>query len=119
MVPSLGYVGACLSTIVAELFVFALALYFLGRYADYRLPAAYLWKPLIAAGLMAGVAYLGRGWPTLLGSVLLFPLAGAAYGIGLVLLGGVSADEIAAVRGILSDLGKLRFGLVRGRGQGT
>jgi O-antigen/teichoic acid export membrane protein len=119
LVPSLGYVGACLSTILAELFVFSLALHFLGRYAGYRLPAAYIWKPLIAAGLMGAVAYVGRDWTTFLGLALLFPLAVAAYGAGLLLLRAISADEMLAVRGILSDLGKLRFRLVPGRGPGT
>ncbi|MGD8623302.1 MAG: flippase [Anaerolineae bacterium] len=119
LVPSLGYVGACLSTILAELFVFSLALYFLGRYAGYRLPAAYIWKPLIAAGFMGAVAYVGRDWTTFLGLALLFPLAVAAYGAGLLLLGGISADEMLAVRSLLSDLGKLRFRLVPGRGPGT
>ncbi len=117
MVPSLGYIGACLSTIAAELFVFLLALYLLRRYAGYRLPLAYVWKPLVAAALMAGVAYLGSGWSNVLGLVLLLPLAVAAYAGGLLLLGGVGADEITALRGILSELGKLRIHLMPGRGQ--
>jgi O-antigen/teichoic acid export membrane protein len=118
MVPSLGYVGACLSTIAAELFVFLLALYLLWRYADYRVPLAYVWKPLVAAALMAAVAYLGRDWPAILGLVILFPLAIAAYSGGLLLLGGIGDDEIGAVRGILSELVELRFRLVPGRGRG-
>jgi peptidoglycan biosynthesis protein MviN/MurJ (putative lipid II flippase) len=118
LVPTLGYLGACLSTIAAESFVFVLTLYFLKRYAAYTLEPSYVWKPLVAAALMAAVAYVGRGWPTILGLVLLLPLAMAAYLGGLLLLGGVSAEEILTARRVVSELGKLRFRHVPGRGQG-
>jgi O-antigen/teichoic acid export membrane protein len=119
MVPSLGYIGACLSTILAELFVFSLALFLLRRYADYRLPLAHIWKPLFAGALMAGVAYVGRDWSNFLGLVLLFALAAAVYAGALVLTGGVSLDEILTVKSILSDLGRQGFRPAPGRRPGT
>jgi O-antigen/teichoic acid export membrane protein len=119
LVPSLGYLGACLSTIIAEVFVFVMSLYFLKRYADYSLRPSYLWKPVFAAALMAGVAYIGSAWSNLLGLVLLFAAAVAVYAGALVLTGGVSLDEILTVKRILSDLGRQGFRPAPGRRPGT
>lgn len=117
LVPSLGYIGACLSTIAAESFVFAMAFFLLRRYAGYRLPSAYLWKPLVSAVPAAGVAYLGTGGAGALALFLLFPLAVAVYVGGIVLLGAVSADEVHAAKSILLELRELRHRLLPDRRQ--
>jgi O-antigen/teichoic acid export membrane protein len=108
LVPPMGYVGACVATILAESFVFGVGLVLLKRYAHYTLAPAGIWKPLLAASTMVGIAYVGRSWDPVVQLVLL-PLAVVSYAAGLVLLGELTANELSTVRSTLSGMLKPRL----------
>lgn len=108
LIPTAGYIGACLATIAAEATSFALAMFLLKRYANYSLPFGQIWKSLAAALLMAGIATLGVFWDPVWSLVLVAPLAGLAYLTGLVLLRALSRDEVRGLRLSLFHLLRLR-----------
>lgn len=103
LVPSMGYIGACVATIVAESFVFLVAMVLLRRYAHYTLAPAGIWKPLLAAATMVAIALVGRSWQPVMQASLL-PLAAVSYAAGILLLGALTADERSLVRSVLSGL---------------
>lgn len=108
LIPSAGYVGACLATVAAEATSFALAVILLNRYANYTLTVDQVWKPLAAALLMGGIAFLGSSWNPVWSLVLIAPLAGAGYMAVLILMRVLSEDEVHGLRLTVAQLLRLR-----------
>ncbi len=104
LIPSMGYVGACLATVAAEVTSFVLASVLLKRYAHYSLSLTQVWKPLAAALVMVAIAYLGSSWSSVWSLVLIAPLAGLAYLAGLFLLGVLGVEEVHSLRLSLSQM---------------
>ena len=96
LIPSFGFLGACVAYLGAELAIWAVCQRVLSRYIRPAELAADAAKPLLAAGLMGLLLIVLRGAP-----VALVVLAGcAAYVALLRLLGAFSDQELDLLRRI-------------------
>jgi len=96
-IPRWGYLGAAWSTVVTELVLFGLVVYFLGRYLSGWKLRAFLLRPLASALLAAGIALvlgLGSNRPVFAAVWL------AMFGAGIVALRAINLRELALLRGI-------------------
>jgi len=98
LIPAWGYMGAAVATFAAALvqvvlrYAFARAL-FVSRAVLLRLGAA-----LVAAACMAAAVWATSGWPP----PLALPAWFAVYGTVLLLLRGVSTDDLRLVRSLIA-----------------
>ncbi len=96
LIPSFGFLGACVAYLGAELAIWAVCQRVLSRYVRPAELVADAAKPLLAAGLMGFLLIVLRGTP-----VALMVLAGcAAYVALLRLLGAFSDQELDLLRRI-------------------
>ena len=97
LVPSMGYLGASVAVVVSQALMLAVGLAKSADVFSAREALRALWRPAAAAAAaVALVAVLPwRNGPLLLGSAL------ALFGALMVVLGGVTAGEIATMRGLL------------------
>ena len=97
LIPSYGFLAAAVVTVLSELVL--LVPFWLVARRD--LPALGLlgaaWRPVIASLLMAGPVWALGGWNAL---VAVF-VGAATYGLALLLLGGIRAEERAVVASLL------------------
>jgi O-antigen/teichoic acid export membrane protein len=99
-VPQLGYVGASLVTIFSEM-VLLIPFYYSIRKNLAAIPfVALAWRPALASGIM-GIAL----WLLIerVGVVFAVPLAGIVYGVVLIALGALGADEKLLLRKLVPE----------------
>jgi O-antigen/teichoic acid export membrane protein len=94
LIPSLGYLGACVGLLAGELSVLVGCQWILRRYLSYGELMRSAGRPLLAALGMGGVVWLLRA-----GNVFVLPLVGAlVYGVLLLALRALSDDELDILR---------------------
>lgn len=101
LIPSRGFVGACISQIGGEFAIFGVCQASLSRYAGAGDLARIAWKPLVAASLMAAILYAFRT----ASPILLAPIGVSVYALGLLLLKGVAQDEWQILRQVYVSFG--------------
>lgn len=101
LIPSRGFVGACISQVGGELTIFCVCQASLSDHVGASDLGRIVWKPLVATGMMAAVVYaLGRGNPFLIA-----PIGASAYVLGLLLLKGITPDEWQILRRVYISFG--------------
>lgn len=117
-VPQIGHLGIPLSTLACYLIMFLFNMYFLSKFANYRLSfRKVLFRPLIAAvlcGITAMAAYLGldRLLPSSLATLLAILVAALVYVFALFKIRGFDAEDVKMLpkgKTILKILIKLRL----------
>jgi O-antigen/teichoic acid export membrane protein len=97
LVPSLGYIGACVVGVFSELGAFAILTYFLRRKGYALQMTDFLVKPILAGLLMAAILLPGRQL-TLLPALPVAAVAGIVYLGALFLLRTFSSEELHLMR---------------------
>lgn len=98
LIGRMGASGAAIGMLVGTLILVGVRLVFAGRYIPGLEPLRILWRPAAAATVMAFVGFYGLGGSGVLTAL----LALAAYGIALVLVGGVSRSERMEMASVLT-----------------
>jgi O-antigen/teichoic acid export membrane protein len=104
VVPSLGYIGACVVAVFSEIGAFAILTYFLKRKGYALRMTDFLVKPILAGLLMAAVLLPARQL-TLLPALPVAAVAGILYLGALFLLGTFSNEELHLMRDGLGFVG--------------
>jgi O-antigen/teichoic acid export membrane protein len=104
LVPSLGYMGACVVAVFSEIGAFAILTYFLKRKGHPLRMADFLVKPILAGLLMAAMLLPARQL-TLLPALSVAAVAGIVYLAALFLLGTFSNQELRLMRDGLGFIG--------------
>ena len=105
VVPSMGYMGACVVAVFSELGAFAILIYFLKRKGYTLQVTDFLVKPILAGLLMAAILLPARQL-TLLPALPVAAVASIVYLGALFLLGTFSKEESHLIR---DGLGFLSF----------
>jgi O-antigen/teichoic acid export membrane protein len=105
LVPSLGYIGACVVAVFSEIGAFAILTYFLKRKGYALHVTDFLVKPILAGLLMAAMLLPAQRL-TPLPALTVAAVAGVVYIGALFLLGTFSSEELHLMR---DGLGFLRF----------
>jgi O-antigen/teichoic acid export membrane protein len=101
LIPSLGYIGACVAAIAGELTIWFVCQRTLGRFVGVRRLLTELWKPAVAALGMGLVVFVLRGANV----VLLSAIGCVTYAALLLLLRGLTAEELAMIGRLYSSMG--------------
>jgi O-antigen/teichoic acid export membrane protein len=104
VVPSLGYIGACIVAVFSEIAAFAILTYFLKRKGYALHIIDFLVKPILAGLLMAAMLLPARQL-TLLPALPVGAVAGIVYLGALFLLGTFSNQELHLMRDGLGFIG--------------
>jgi len=104
VVPSLGYIGACVVAVFSEIGAFAILTYFLKRKGYALQMTDFLVKPILAGLLMAAILLPARQL-TLLPALPVAAVAGIVYLGALFLLGTFSSEELHLMRDGLGFVG--------------
>ncbi len=97
LVPSMGYIGACVVAVFSEIGAFAILIYFLKRKGYVLHITDFLVKPILAGLLMAAMLLPVRQL-TLLPALSVAAVAGIVYLGALFLLGTFSNEELHLMR---------------------
>jgi len=104
VVPSLGYIGACVVAVFSEIGAFAILTYFLKRKGYALQMTDFLVKPILAGLLMAAILLPARQL-TLLPALPVAAAAGIVYLGALFFLGTFSNQELHLMRDGLGFVG--------------
>jgi stage V sporulation protein B len=116
--PALGIAGAALATVADIGLAAVLNLYFLHRYAGFRLPVGEFWRPALAAAAMGIVMYGLYGEAARLAGNNIATLAAFVAGVVvytgvLIIAGGLQQADLEQVpligRPMLRVLRRMRF----------
>ena len=104
LIPPFGYLGASWATVATELVLGAAGWYLTARHIG-RVPVHTLsWRPLVAGLVMGVVLYLIGAFSDFSGVMMLIPIlvGGVVYSAALLLVRGITTDEIAFARRALA-----------------
>jgi O-antigen/teichoic acid export membrane protein len=97
LIPPFGYLGASWATVLTEIALAAFGWYLTVRYLG-RIPVLGLsWRILLAGVVMGGVLYPLQGVHGPL-TLLVIGVAGLVYGLAILVLGGLDAEDRALIR---------------------
>jgi O-antigen/teichoic acid export membrane protein len=97
LIPSMGYIGACVVAVLSEIGGFAILIYFLKRKGYVLHITDFLVKPILAGLLMAAMLLPARQL-TLLPALPMAAVAGIVYLGALFFLGTFSKEELRLMR---------------------
>ncbi|NYT09581.1 MAG: oligosaccharide flippase family protein, partial [Methanosarcinales archaeon] len=99
LIPYIGIIGAAAATLVAYLSIFVLGIYYSLKYLKFNIEIQFIFKSIFASIVMSLVIL--RWNPVGLQSVLAtIGVCAAVYGVVLLLLKGITRDEIAFFRSV-------------------
>jgi len=102
-IPTIGLIGAAVTTLIAFSLAFIISMYYSFKYLVFDVDVSFILKCILASTIMgANIAIVGSQIPsTLVPVTLLIGISGLVYGACLFLFGGFNKEEINFFRGLL------------------